>query len=55
MRLTRRGEIVFTLGLAFALVLGLFTIYTLSTSIHWTENGYCWGSFDKCYEGEGKK
>lgn len=53
MRLTRRGEVVFILGLALALVLGLLGIYKAATSIHWTEDGYCVGSFTTCYDDEG--
>lgn len=56
MRLTKRGEVVFILGLALALVLGLLGIYKAATSIHWTGTGYCVGSFVECYEEEeGKK
>lgn len=53
MRLTRRGEVVFILGLALALVLGLLGIYKAATSIHWTGDGYCIGSFTTCYDDEG--
>ena len=57
MKLTRRGErflAVAVLVICLAFVLG---IYKAATSIHWTETGYCIGSFDKCYklEGEGNK
>lgn len=54
MRLTKRGERVFALGLAVMLALALLGIYKAATSIHWTGEGYCVGSFTKCYEEEGK-
>jgi hypothetical protein len=54
--LTRRGERVF---LALLLVAGaslLAIIYHLSISIHYTGEGYCYGTFTECYgEGEGKR
>lgn len=57
MRLTKRGERVFY---ALLLIVGasvLALIYHLSISIHYTEEGYCYGSFIECYgqEGEGKE
>ena len=57
MKLTRRGErflAVAVLVICLAFVLG---IYKAATSIHWTDSGYCFGSFEKCYklEGEGNK
>lgn len=55
MRLTKRGERVFCALLLLAMAVVLAIIYHLSTSIHWTGEGYCYGSFTKCYEGEGKK
>lgn len=56
MRLTRRGEIVLALGLAALALLALLGIYKVSISTHYTGEGYCWGTFEKCYgEGEGKK
>ncbi len=53
MKLTKRGKRV----RAIAILLGVALSYILGTSIHYTEKGYCWGSFVKCYalEGEGKK
>ena len=55
MKLTKRGERVFyTLLLAVgASVLAL--IYHLSISLHYTGEGYCYGSFEKCYQEEGKR
>ena len=29
-------------------------IYYLSTYINWVGDGYCWGSMEMCYLGEGK-
>ena len=55
MRLTRRGERVFYALLLAAGAVVLAIIYHLSTSIHWTGEGYCYGTFTKCYEEEGKK
>jgi hypothetical protein len=57
MRLTKRGERAF---IALLLIVGasvLALIYHLSISIHYTGEGYCYGSFIECYgqEGEGKK
>lgn len=54
MKLTLRGEIVLILGLALALVLVLLGVYKAATSIHWTQDGYCIGSFIECYKGEGE-
>ena len=55
-RLTRRGERVFY---ALLLIVGasvLALIYHLSTHIHYTGKGYCYGSFIECYgEEEGQK
>ena len=48
MRLTRRGKRV----RAVAILLGFALAYMLGTHIHYTEKGYCWGSFIQCYEGE---
>ncbi len=55
MRLTKRGERVFLLGLAVMLALALLGIYKAAISVHWTGEGYCVGSFTKCYEEEGKR
>lgn len=41
--LTLRGWLVLVILPALAL------IYYVSTHIHWTEKGYCLGSFDECY------
>ena len=49
MRLTKRGERVFFTLLLTAGACLLAIIYHLSTSIHWTGEGYCYGSFSKCY------
>jgi hypothetical protein len=35
-------------------LLSLATIYFLATHINYTGDGYCFGSMDKCYLGEGK-
>lgn len=29
----------------------LAVMYTLATHIHYTENGYCWGTIQQCYFG----
>jgi hypothetical protein len=56
-RLTRRGEIVFLIGLALLILGSVFTVHKVATSLWWTGEGYCFGSVEKCYnlEGEGKK
>lgn len=53
MRLTQRGK----RARALLIVAGVALVYMLGTHIHYTEKGYCWGSFSQCYgqEGEGKK
>jgi hypothetical protein len=53
MGITKRGKRV----RAFSIVLGVALVYMLATHIHYTEKGYCWGSFSQCYtlEGEGKR
>ena len=56
MKLTRRGEITLALGVAALALLALLGIYKVAISVHYTDQGYCWGTFEKCYgEGEGKK
>ena len=56
MKLTKRGERVLALGLAVMLALALLGIYKAAISIHYTGEGYCYGTFEKCYgEGEGKR
>ena len=35
-------------------LLSLALIYFLATHINYTADGYCFGSMDKCYLGEGK-
>lgn len=56
MRLTRRGERVFYALLVTAGASVLALIYHLSISIHYTGEGYCFGSFIECYgKEEGKK
>jgi len=52
-KLTRRGEIVFLIGLALLIAGAVFGIYKLATSIWYTDQGYCWGTITQCYE-EGK-
>ena len=51
MKLTKRGK----RAVAVAALLWLALIYYTATHIHYTEKGYCWGSFVKCYEGEGER
>ena len=54
MKLTRRGERVFITLLTIGLGLFLALVFHLSTHLHFTgEEGYCYGSFIECYEGEG--
>lgn len=57
MKLTKRGERVFYTLLLIVGASVLALIYHLSISIHYTEEGYCYGSFIECYgqEGEGKE
>lgn len=50
-RLTRRGKRVRAILLGCSVVAVLYT----ATQLHYTEEGYCWGSFIQCYEGEGKR
>lgn len=54
MKLTKRGEIVLWIGLVTLLAGFILGIYKVSTSIWWTDQGYCYGNVEKCYEGEGK-
>ena len=54
MRLTARGERVFITLLALGLALFLSLTYHLATHLHFTGEGYCYGSFTKCYAGEGE-
>ena len=54
--LTRRGEIVLVIGVGLITALALLGLWKVATSIHYTEEGYCWGSFIQCYgEEEGKR
>jgi hypothetical protein len=53
-KLTRRGEGAFIALLTLALGLFLALVFHLSTHLHFTGEGYCYGSFIECYEGEGK-
>ena len=53
-RLTARGERVFIALLAVGLALFLSLTYHLATHLHFTGEGYCYGSFTKCYAGEGE-
>ena len=55
MRLTKRGERVFFTLLLTAGAGVLAIIYHLSISIHWTGDRFCYGTFEKCYQEEGKK
>ena len=55
MRLTKRGERVFLTLLLAAGASVLALIYHLSISIHYTGEGYCYGTFAKCYQEEGKR
>jgi hypothetical protein len=32
----------------------LIGIYYVATHLNWVGDGYCWGSMDKCYLGDGK-
>ena len=52
MKLTKRGRRAVTV----VALLWLALICYAATHIHYTEEGYCWGSFIQCYgqEGEGK-
>jgi len=29
-------------------------VYYIATHLNWVGDGYCWGTMDKCYLGEGK-
>ena len=49
-KLTKRGKRV----RAIAILVGIVAIYMLATHIHYTETGYCWGTFTQCYGLEGK-
>lgn len=49
-KLTKRGKRV----RAVAILLGIVVLYHVSTNIHYTQNGYCWGSFVECFFGEEK-
>ncbi len=49
MRLTKRGEVVLAIGIIAISLLALTGIYKVATSVHWTEQGYCWGTFQECY------
>lgn len=56
MKLTRRGEIVLALGVATLALLALLGIYKVAISVHYTDRGYCFGSFIECYgKEEGKR
>ena len=55
MKLTKRGERAFY-ALLLALGAGVLAlIYHLAISIHYTGEGYCYGTFEKCYQEEGEK
>lgn len=49
MKLTKRGEIVLAIGIITLSLLALLGIYKVATSVHWTGDGYCWGTFTECY------
>lgn len=53
-KLTRRGERAFIALLTLGLGLFLALVFHLSTHLHFTGEGYCYGSFIECYEGEGE-
>jgi len=44
MKLTRRGKQV----RAVFIVIGIWAIWQVSTSLWWTETGYCWGTAIEC-------
>ncbi len=48
-KLTKRGKRV----RAVAILIGIALAYMLGTHIHYTGEGYCWGSFTQCYGQEG--
>lgn len=52
MKLTKRGEIVRAIGIITLSMLAILGIYKVATSVHWTSDGYCWGTFTECYEEE---
>jgi hypothetical protein len=54
-RLTARGEVLLLLAVAGIVLGSIFGVYKISTSLWWTDSGYCFGSVEKCYEGEGAK
>lgn len=53
MKLTKRGKRVRAVVL---ISLALYATIQVSANLWWTDSGYCWGSYEKCYpmEGEGK-
>ena len=54
MKLTRRGKRVRAVIL---ISLALYAVIQVTANLWYTGNGYCWGSYEKCYqlEGEGNK
>lgn len=54
MKLTRRGRRARAVVL---ILLALYATIQVSANLWWTDSGYCWGSYEKCYlmEGEGNK
>ena len=44
MKLTKRGKRV----RAVLILIGLWAIWQVSTSLWWTETGYCWGPAIEC-------
>ena len=55
MKLTKRGEIVLFITVTMLTVATLLGIYKVAISVHYTGSGYCFGSFEKCYQEEGKR
>lgn len=53
-KLTRRGELVLFIGV---LALALLVITKVASSLWYVGEGegYCWGSYEKCYQLEGEK
>jgi len=49
MKLTKRGKRV----RAVLIVLWILVLYYLVSHINWVGDGYCWGTIEKCYLGEG--
>jgi hypothetical protein len=54
MQRSKRYYQVRTVARATFWLLALATIYFLATHINYTPDGYCFGSMNECYLGEGK-